>query len=118
MGSFLLEQGQASRDDFRAQLVSEAILNFYKSVSVILGDPSAGDRDWQRRYRKFGLSDEFFKTEVEWLRKDIRNHGDVAHYRLQAVPIDESMEWAIHARRIAQQVIEGAKSARSSTADV
>lgn len=118
MGSFLLEQGQASRDDFRSQLVSEAILNFYKSVSVILGDPSAGDRDWQRRYRQFGLSDEFFKTEVEWLRKDIRNHGDVAHYRLQAVPIDESMEWAMHARRIAQQVIEGAKSARSSAADV
>jgi hypothetical protein len=111
MGLFLLEQGQEGYNDFRSQLLSEAVLNFYKSVSALLGDPSAGDRDWQSRYRQLGLSQKFFTSEVEWLRKEIRNNGGVAHYRLKLVPIDEMWAWATRAREIAQQVVERAKSA-------
>jgi hypothetical protein len=41
---------------FHANLIiSEIILNYYKAVSTIIGDPSI-DRDYQSRYRRFGIS--------------------------------------------------------------
>ncbi len=65
-----------------SQLWPLAFLQLWKSISVILGDPSS-DRDHQSRFRNLGLPQEFWKVEVEPLYR-IRNQEDVAHYNLDA----------------------------------
>jgi len=59
-------------------LASAIVLNLWKAVSVIIGDPSV-DRDYQRRYRTFGISYEYFSNEIEPLRR-LRDSSDVAHH--------------------------------------
>jgi len=61
-------------------LLSDIILNLHKAVAVIIGDPSV-DKDYQRRYREYGIDYSFWKEKIEELRR-IRNAWDVAHYRL------------------------------------
>jgi len=111
LGMFLENEGMEHADDFRVQLLTEAILNYFKSVSALLGDPSV-DPDYQSRYRSLGLSREFFYGEVEWLRRDIRNNGGVAHYSLQTASVNDLLAWASRARGIARQVIAAAKTTR------
>ena len=63
---------------FHANLIiSEIILNYYKAVSTIIGDPSI-DRDYQSRYRRFGISHALW-SDAERLR-ELRNTYDIAHY--------------------------------------
>lgn len=108
MAMFLQENGQTHMDDFQLQLLNEAILNYHKSVSAVLGDPSV-DSDYQRRYRKYGLSDNYFRDEIEWLRKDIRNNGGIAHYSLHEQSMSELSMIAGRSREIARKVIEAVK---------
>lgn len=108
LGLFLQEQSQEyDVDDFQGQLLAEAILNFWKAASSIVGDPSV-DGDYQRRYRSFGLSARFFADEIEWLRQ-IRNDGGVAHYALQRASGTDLIEWSTRARRVANEVIVAAR---------
>lgn len=60
-----------------ALAVSEAMLSYFKAVSVILGDTSK-DSDYQSRYKRVGVSRELW-IEVERMRER-RNNYDVAHY--------------------------------------
>lgn len=60
-------------------LFSAIVLNLWKSVSAIVGDPST-DRDYQRRYKAIGIAREYFMTEIDGTLKDIRSGQDVAHY--------------------------------------
>ena len=49
-----------------SQLISSAFLNLWKSISVILGDPSKSiDKDYQKRYKKFGISLTYFSSKIE-----------------------------------------------------
>lgn len=83
-GTFLMSLlGNDELNSIRYQnyLNSEIFINFYKAISVILGDPSI-DKDYQSRYKSFGFDLNFFTNELEPLRT-IRNNFDVAHYTLQ-----------------------------------
>ena len=62
-------------------LCTEAFLNYFKSITVILGDPSI-DSDYQSRFKRFGYDEIFFKNTMEFFRK-IRNDNDVSHYSLK-----------------------------------
>jgi hypothetical protein len=63
---------------FRRYMTStQIILNSYKSVSTILGEPGV-DKDAQSRYKLFGFNHETWE-EAEKLR-NVRNESDVAHY--------------------------------------
>lgn len=75
------------RQDFSAMnsphfrsLIASVFLNVWKAISAVIGDPST-DSDYQRRYRALGLSDDFFATQIEHVRR-LRNDYDVAHYTL------------------------------------
>jgi hypothetical protein len=80
---FLFENRAAMTDIFSPHmqyLISAAFLNLWKAVSSILGDPSC-DKDYQKRYKMLGLSCDFFRSDVEFVRK-VRNSYDVAHYHI------------------------------------
>ncbi len=62
------------------RLVATVLLNHWKAVSTVVGDPSV-DRDYQSRYRQLGFDRQFFKNRIEVLR-NLRNKYDVAHYSL------------------------------------
>jgi len=61
-------------------LLSDIILNLYKSVTTVIGDPKK-DKDYQSRYKKYGIDYNFWKSKIDRLR-DIRNNWDVAHYHI------------------------------------
>lgn len=107
LGLLLAETGSSHFDSFQAQLMVEAISNYWKAVSAIVGDPSV-DRDYQRRYRQYGIDEAFFKGEIEWLRKDMRNQSGVAHYRLGRSDSAKLLEDCSRAGRIAKTVIAAA----------
>lgn len=61
-------------------LLPEAFLNYWKSITVILGDRTAGNEEKERYktfYREIGLTDNA-KAEIDKLY-EIRNKFDVAH---------------------------------------
>jgi hypothetical protein len=61
-------------------LISSVFLSLAKAVTILVGDPSS-DRDHQSRYKKFGLSGDFYEKKIKrvW---DLRNSYDVAHHDL------------------------------------
>jgi hypothetical protein len=61
-------------------LLTSAYLNMWKAITAILGDPTKGS-DYQKRFRRFGLPEDFWKDEVAPLMK-VRHNFDVAHYSL------------------------------------
>lgn len=84
-------------------LVSDIILNLYKSVSTIVGDPTK-DKDYQKRYKKFGIDKSFWENNIEELRK-LRNDWDVAHYSISDDKLQELTEKIGKAIVTAQAVI-------------
>ena len=58
-------------------LDSGAVLNYYKAVSLIVGEAGT-DHDYRSRYRGLGITQELWK-DTERLRK-LRDDRDVAHY--------------------------------------
>lgn len=84
-------------------LVASAFLNLWKSISSILGEPGS-DRDYQSRYRQFGLPSDFWSAQVEPLYR-IRNEEDVAHYSLRPTS-DSTLEKSFgSAAKVCQQVL-------------
>ena len=72
-----------------SQLISSAFLNLWKAISVILGDPSKSvDKDYQKRYKKLGISFSYFSSKIEKIR-NFRNDYDIAHYDLTEESIKE-----------------------------
>jgi hypothetical protein len=64
-----------------AFLKSEIFLNYYKAITVVLGDRTINkDKDYQSRYQKFNISKDYYQSEIEPLWK-IRSNYDVAHYQ-------------------------------------
>lgn len=84
-----------------------AFLQLWKAITTILGDPSSSaDRDYQSRFRTFGLPDDFWAREVDPLYR-IRNQEDVAHYRLEPGTAVASFGNAVLvARRVVQAYAE------------
>lgn len=72
--------GLSTETEMHMYLLSDIIMNLYKASSVIVGDPTK-DKDYQRRYKKYGIDYEFWKERIEDLRS-MRNDWDVAHYNL------------------------------------
>jgi hypothetical protein len=64
-------------------MLASAFLNLWKALSAIVGEPGT-DKDYQRRYRAFGLPDDFWTQRVEPLYR-IRCDEDVAHYSLKSL---------------------------------
>lgn len=83
----LLDMASPIEAEQQMYLLSDIILNLHKSVSVIVGDPSK-DRDYQKRYKKYGIDYEFWKEKIEKLR-EIRNSWDIAHYELTREKLEE-----------------------------
>ena len=61
-------------------MLTSAYLNMWKAITAMLGDPTK-DSDYQKRFRTFGLPENFWKDEVAPLMK-VRHNFDVAHYSL------------------------------------
>ncbi|MDA2912886.1 hypothetical protein MYX77_02805 [Acidobacteriia bacterium AH_259_A11_L15] len=85
---FLLLQEMAQQIDTLGRefgyLTAEMLLNLYKSITTILGDPSK-DRDYQSRFKKIGLPNDFWQNRVEPIKK-ARDALDVAHYTYTESP--------------------------------
>jgi hypothetical protein len=69
----------------RNYLVASSFLFLWKAITTILGEPGT-DRDYQRRFREYGLPDDFWREKVQPL-KAVRDAADVAHYELDAAAI-------------------------------
>lgn len=83
--------------------LTEVILNFYKAMSVIVGDPSCGDKH-QSVYKTRGVPDELW-ARTERVRRS-RNDKDVAHYRAIPEQFENVRAAACEARKVAAEVIE------------
>ena len=86
------------------RLVATVLLNHWKAVSTIVGDPSV-DRDYQSRYRQLGFDQQFFKNRIEVLR-NLRNEYDVAHYSLATDDLAKVEAEVGQAQQTAIQVIK------------
>jgi hypothetical protein len=84
-------------------IISAVFLNLWKAVTTIVGDPSR-DRDYQKRYRQFGMDRTLFRTKIERLR-ELRNDYDVAHYAPTTAPSAEIEAVYGEAVSIAAEVI-------------
>ncbi len=85
---FLLLQEMASNSSYldpfareAGYLASEMMLNLYKSITSILGDPTI-DSDYQSRFKMIGLKDGFWEDRVKPIKR-IRDDLDVAHYTIK-----------------------------------
>lgn len=105
-GAFLLESLNRIEDQlsFHAYyMLSEGILNLYKSMSVIVGDPSCGDRH-QSQYKQYGISRDLWKR-TEKIR-EARNDMDVAHYKATPEQFPFLLSAADEAKKTAVEVID------------
>ena len=84
-------------------LISAVFLTLWKAVSTIVGDPSH-DRDYQKRYKKFGFDYQFFTSKIQHLNK-LRNSYDVAHYSLNENLLKEVDVNVGEAQSIAAEVL-------------
>src|SRR2546425_602592 len=73
-----------------ALTLADCFLSWYKAITAVLGDPvtSEGKKRYQQKYKDIGLSDEFFASRIEALRR-LRNDADVAHYSLERRGLDK-----------------------------
>ena len=84
-------------------MLTSAYLYLWKALTVILGDPST-DSDYQIRFRTFGLPKNFWKDEMEPLKK-VRDAYDVAHYTLDSKAIAEVQNSFGKAEALSRRVI-------------
>jgi hypothetical protein len=84
-------------------MISEVILNYYKAVSTIIGDPSV-DNDYQSRYKRFGIPKPLW-DDAERLRK-LRNEHDIAHYRPDLGALENIQQHRGFASATAQAIIK------------
>lgn len=101
-----LRMGRSS--SHAVMLWAMAFLQLWKAITVILGDPST-DKDYQSRYKKFGLPDGFWKDSVDPLYR-IRNDEDVAHYALTVGEVGGLTESFGKAVEVCQRVLRSYSS--------
>lgn len=67
-----------------ALTLADCMLNWWKAITTIIGDPAVAIEKpgYNSRYRQLGLTEEFFRSRIEPLRK-LRNDADIAHYSLE-----------------------------------
>jgi hypothetical protein len=90
-------------DDRLLAITPLRFLQYWKSIAVILGDPSK-DRDHQSRPNKLGLGRHFFRQRIKPL-DELRNNFDVAHVTDPNAPRIVSPEQTDECRRTAVKVI-------------
>jgi hypothetical protein len=90
-----------------ALAVSEAMLNYFKAATLILGDPTK-DHDYQSRYRRFGMARELWKR-VDHMRGR-RNNYDVAHYERGWGALEVVDRELVEAKATTQEVLEAYKA--------
>jgi len=83
--------------------LTEAILNFYKAMSVIVGDPSCADKP-QSLYKTYNISRELWNRTNAVRRA--RNDMDVAHYKASPEQFGKVQEAAGEATKVATEVIQ------------
>ena len=90
---------------FHAKLVtSEIILNCFKSISTIIGDPRVdGRKEYETRYKGYGFPDEMWK-EANRLY-EVRSRYDIAHYSPGWEPLEKAKESKQFSLTTAQKVI-------------
>lgn len=84
-------------------VVSAAFLNLWKAITTIVGDPSS-DPDHQSRYKKFGLSFEFYREKIRRVQ-ELRDDNDVAHHSLDLSRLDTIEREFGEATNVALEVI-------------
>lgn len=93
---------------FNVQLLSvSSFLNFWKAITTILGDPnpkSDGKLVYESRYKKFGISENFFNSRIESLRS-IRNEEAVAHYEVGSEGMVNVSDSLAEAQEVARLVL-------------
>lgn len=82
---FKLSNDAGLAERHRDYLNANSFLFLWKAITAVLGEPGT-DRDYQRRYREFGLPADYWKTTVQPL-KELRDAADVAHYELDSEAI-------------------------------
>lgn len=100
---------EAQRDgapvSFHSQLFTGgALLNYYKAMSIIVGEPRK-DSDYQSRYRQFGIAGEMYQ-EVVRVRRVLRDAADVAHYEVGWEALERVKANIEQAKRLATSVIQ------------
>jgi hypothetical protein len=83
--------------------LTEMILNYYKSISTIIGERKRGDRQ-ESLWRKYGVSRELWER-TEAVRR-ARNSMDVAHYTTEPTQFDALWKTAGLARDTATEIID------------
>lgn len=68
-------------------LFASAFLHYWKAITCVLGDPST-DRDYQSRFRTFGLPPGFWEERLKPLKR-VRDNADVAHHELSGQAVTE-----------------------------
>jgi len=92
-GRFLYKLGSDHdlAERHRHYLIASGFLFLWKAITTVLGEPGT-DRDYQRRFKAFGLPTDFWQTRIQPL-KETRDAADVAHYDLNpegvAKPVSE-----------------------------
>ncbi len=72
----------------RRFLIADVIMNLYKSVTIIIGDPSTDSKVYQSKYKKYGITYKYWNTQIKQLVK-IRNSNDIAHYDISNEKLNE-----------------------------
>ena len=81
-------QGIQDHVDFlsthHALTLADCLLNWWKAITAVTGDPAvpAEKPSYKLTYKQLGLSEDFFRSRIEPLRK-LRNDADIAHYSLE-----------------------------------
>lgn len=105
----------AAWDDEGLQLVVPLqFLQYWKCLTLIVGDPSK-DKDHQIRPKSLGLGRQFFRARVSPLH-DLRNSFDVAHVTDPNSPAVVTPEQALECRSVAVLALDGFLRARAREA--
>jgi hypothetical protein len=81
---------------------STIFLNLWKAVTVIIGDST--EKDFQSRYKTFGITYDFFKNSIGRL-KGFRDSYDVAHHHITPDRMEEVKQNFGEAAQIAREVV-------------
>lgn len=85
-----------------SQLFASIYLNLWKSITVVIGD--SRERDFQSRYKKLGFDFNYFKNNIEPIKR-MRDDFDVAHYSLKQENIQEVRKQFGIAQRTVSEVL-------------
>jgi hypothetical protein len=97
-------RGYAAQDGVHdSLLITSAYLHLWKCIAVLLGDPGT-DRDYQSRYKQFGLPKDYWRTTIQPLY-EVRCEYDVAHHSLSADALGRVEAAFMRAAEVCREVI-------------